>query len=60
MGLFNFKKKKEKTGNMKPATEFYTDCLEAYHQIAKENGYANKGVILIPELMPFGSKAVLA
>ena len=41
-------------------TAFYTECTMAYHEYAKTQGYANKGLIFIPELIPLGQKAVLA
>ena len=41
-------------------TAFYTECTAAYHEYAKNQGYANKGVIFIPELIPLGQRAVLA
>lgn len=41
-------------------TAFYTECTMAYHEYAKAQGYANKGLIFIPELIPLGQKAVLA
>ena len=41
-------------------TAFYTECTMAYHEYAKTQGYAHKGLIFIPELIPLGQKAVLA
>ena len=58
MGLFNFGKKKN--AQIKNPNEFYTDCVEAFHTALGANGYAKKGLIFIPELIPLGNKAVLA
>ena len=41
-------------------TAFYTECTVAYHDYAQTKGYAGKGLIFIPELIPLGQKAVLA
>ena len=43
-----------------PVVRFYNDCVGAYHTAAKEMGAANRGVILIPELLPIGEKTILA
>jgi hypothetical protein len=39
---------------------FYTECVADYHKVAKSLGYANRDLIFIPELIPFGQKTVLA
>jgi len=59
MELFNFGKKKKEPEIKKPS-DFYTLCVEDYHRTLKEMGYANRGLIFIPELIPMGNKAVLA
>ena len=38
---------------------FYNECVEDYHRTAQAKGFAGHGVILIPELLPFGERAVL-
>lgn len=61
MGLFHKKKadqKASKKGITNPQ-QFYTDCVAVYHNRAKELGFAERGVIFIPELIPLGEKAVL-
>ena len=58
MGLFNFGKKKNVPEIKKPS-DFYTVCVEDYHRTLKVKGYANRGLIFIPELIPMGNKAVL-
>lgn len=40
--------------------QFYTSCVKDFHETAAKAGYATKGVILIPELIPEGEKTVLA
>lgn len=65
MGLFDKLKKTNKSvskepTNIKSAQTFYTDCVKAFHDEAMANGFANRGMIFIPELMPMGEKAVLA
>ncbi len=40
--------------------KFYKDCVLDYHETAKDKGQADKGLILIPELIPIGDKTVLA
>ena len=42
------------------ADGFYKECVSSFHQIASDAGYANKGLIFIPELMPAGEKIVNA
>ena len=59
MGLFSFGKKKQKMSTNGPE-QFYTDCVETYHSALKAKGYANHGLIFIPELIPVGKKAVMA
>ena len=65
MGLFDRLKKNQKkdsteTVQIKNPQSFYTDCLKTFHDEAMANGFANRGLIFIPELMPMGEKAVLA
>ena len=67
MGLFGFgKKKQEKTApTQKPmnaggASNFYTACVEDFHNEAAKHGAATRGLIFIPELLPVGEKTVLA
>ncbi len=63
MGLFNRlfgKKKNESSDNMLSPREFYTRCVEDYHNTAAKHGLAKKGLVLIPELVPIGQKTVLA
>ncbi len=73
MGLFDRWKKAQKAntqsttprtaasaGAQKTAQSFYTDCVEVFHNEAMKNGFAKRGVIFIPELIPMGEKAVLA
>ena len=68
MGLFDrFKKKQEpvKTTSTPvrtaaPTIQFYNDCVEDYHKAALAKGFANRGLIFIPELVPIGEKTVLA
>ena len=40
--------------------QFYNDCIEAYHNAAAEKGFATRGIIFIPELIPIGEKTILA
>lgn len=58
MGTFNFGTNKE--SETKKSTEFYKACVEDFHNALKAKGYANRGLIFIPELIPLGNKAVLA
>lgn len=65
MGLFDRLKKNQKKDStesvqIKNVQSFYTDCLKTFHDEAMANGFANRGLIFIPELMPMGEKAVLA
>ena len=65
MGIFDrFKnnQKRESTDSMqiKSVQSFYADCLKSFHDEAMKNGFANQGLIFIPELIPMGEKAVLA
>ena len=39
--------------------EFYSACVEDFHGALLKKGYANRGLIFIPELLPLGSEAVL-
>ena len=62
MGLFHRKKndavrKQDKTI---PDNQFYTDCVENFHRTAMKHGFAKRGLIFIPELIPLGEKTVLA
>lgn len=41
-------------------TKFYMDCVEAYHDEAEKCGLTDRGVIFIPELIPYGEQAVLS
>lgn len=41
-------------------TEFYNDCVVSYHEAANKMDLAKRGLIFIPELVPFGEKTVLA
>lgn len=68
MGLFGFGKKKQPqktattpntTGNG-GAANFYTACVEDFHNEAAKHGAATRGLIFIPELLPVGEKTVLA
>ena len=74
MGIFDrFKKSNESAnrGNSAPQmkntqlpsdpqiTRFYQNCVEDYHNAAKEKSLATKGIINIPELIPIGEQAVL-
>ena len=68
MGLFGFGKKKQPqkttttpntTGNG-GAANFYTACVEDFHNEAAKYGAATRGLIFIPELLPVGEKTVLA
>ncbi len=59
MGLFNFGKKKNEP-ELKTPTDFYTACVEDYHNALKAKGFANRGLIFIPELIPMGNKTILA
>lgn len=52
-------KQREINGHNNPSS-FYTECVADYHKAAKSLGYANKDVILIPELIPYGQRTVLA
>lgn len=71
MGLFDrFTKKQQAAGDATPISaqfrattptiRFYNDCVEDYHKTAKKGGFANRGLIFIPELIPIGEKTVLA
>ena len=42
------------------ADGFYKECVSSFHQTASDAGYAKKGPIFIPELMPAGEKIVKA
>ena len=41
-------------------TLFYSDCVADFHEEAAKNAVAQKGLIFIPELLPYGEKTVLA
>lgn len=68
MGLFDKYKKKQRqaattsssTRTASPEMRFYNDCVEDFHKAALRKGFVNRGVIFIPELIPFGEKIVLA
>lgn len=71
MGFFDrFKKKPEPAPkaapvsaqfrSAPPAIQFYNDCVEDYHKTANKNGFATRGLIFIPELIPIGEQTVLA
>ena len=71
MGLFDrFKKSVEENKenvtqekeneNNDVLLSFYNDCVADYHKTAQGKGFANKGIIFIPELIPIGEKTVLA
>ena len=60
MGLFGFGKKKAAAAAPdKKSTDFYTLCVEDYHNTIMAEGYAKNGLIFIPELIPIGEKTVL-
>lgn len=59
MGLFDSRKKKN-TPEKKNPNDFYTVCVEEFHLALKSKGFANKGLIFIPELIPLGEEAILA
>lgn len=46
--------------DIKPEIRFYSFCVEDYHNTAKKEGMATRGVIFIPELIPIGEKTILA
>ena len=52
--------KAQDTTPISPAVKFYNDCVAEYHKVAQEHGFATKGVIFIPELIPIGEKTILA
>lgn len=56
MGLFDKLTRK----NQSSADQFYLDCLKDFHATALEHGFANHGVVFIPELIPYGERTVLA
>ena len=62
MGLFGFGKKKQpqKTTGNGGIANFYTACVEDFHNEADKYGAATRGLIFIPELLPVGEKTVLA
>lgn len=65
MSLFDMFKKNQKRESAESVQimsvqSFYTECLKSFHDEAMANGFANRGLIFIPELMPMGEKAVLA
>lgn len=43
-----------------PMQVFYSDCIEAFHREAQKYGVANRGVLIVPELLPRGEKVVLS
>ena len=51
---------KSVTNTVSPEIQFYIDCVEDYHQTAKQHGFAKDGVVFIKELRPIGEKVVLA
>jgi len=55
MGLFS----KKKDDNV-DVNQFLQECIIEYHEVANHEGYANRGLISIPELMPIGQQTVLA
>lgn len=55
-----FKRKEKVPEGFKTPSEFYLDCVEDFHKEANEHNAAMQGVILVPELIPLGEKAVLA
>lgn len=50
---------KENTKIISP-NDFYEECICEYHKIAKDNGFAQKDLIFIPELLMNGNKMVLS
>lgn len=63
MGLFDFGKKKNTpkvNEDINNPQEFYTLCLKVFHDALRDRGYATRGLIFIPELIPYGEKAVLS
>ena len=57
MSIFDIFKNKNKGPSSE--SQFYAECVKAYHDIAKKHGFVKKGVVLIPELIPIGNKTVL-
>ena len=37
---------------------FYLQCLQELHEAAAARGYAERGAVMAPDLLPFGEKAV--
>ena len=58
MSLFG--KHKDNTSVIKTPTEFYLECIKAYHEAAAKLEVVQKDQIIIPELMPVGEKVALA
>lgn len=50
--------KADRSGSETP-TVFYERCLLDYHNEAQKLGYAENGIIFIPELLEYGKQAVL-
>ena len=46
-------------GSIKSINAFYSDCIADYHAEAAKMGVATKGIIFIPELIPYGEKILL-
>lgn len=39
---------------------FYQECVDGFHEVAKKNNVATRGVIFVPELIPLGEQVILA
>lgn len=39
--------------------QFYLQCLQELHSEAAARGYAERGTVMAPDLLPFGEKAVM-
>ena len=44
---------------IKDINSFYQECVDSFHEVAKKNNVATKGVIFIPELIPLGEQVIL-
>ena len=48
------------SGKDSASRAFYTECLDDFHAAAGEMGFAEKGVLLIPDIVPYETKIIMA
>lgn len=60
MGTFEEVNNEDNRADIKSPQAFYADCTTEFHKIALDHGFAGKGVIDIPELIPWGRQVAIA